>query len=297
MTARGATRTDDARGLREDAEFLFGDGQPIFGFRHLPLRQPARAGVVICSPVLAEFDRNYRREFALGRLLARDGFAVQRFHYRGTGNSGGDAADVSLASLEEDALEASRRLTEASGAPVSAVVGTRLGSFVAIRLAARLRVGALVLWEPLVDGAQQFGEAIRARLLHDLWDKAVTPRSREALTRELVDRGRVDVLGYTIHRKLYESLASRSLAQELGSPPPSVLIVAIGGRSQRRGDYDRIAEACAEQGSSVSVRVVAQDEPWWLGEREEDGSVGSGTRTDVVELTSGWIGTVLGREG
>jgi hypothetical protein len=33
-----------------------------------------------------------------------------------------------------------------------------------------------------------------------------------------------------------------------------------------------------------------------MGEREEGGSVGSQTRTDVVELTSDWISAVLRRE-
>jgi pimeloyl-ACP methyl ester carboxylesterase len=293
MLVAGVTRTDTEIGLREEAEFLSSGDQPLFGFRHMPLRQ-ARGGVLVCSPVLAEFGRNYRREFALGRCLAADGFAVQRFHYRGTGNSGGEAADVSLGSLQEDAEVAGRRLAEVSGLPVAAVIGTRLGAFVAARVAVRLGVDALILWEPLVDGAHQFREAFRARLFHDLWESTAPPQSREALSKELIDRGRVDVLGYTIHRALYESLVTRNLAQELESPPPSVLIVPIGDSAQRKTSYEQVAATCARKGSSVFVRMVAHEETWWLGEREEAGSVASQMTSDEVDLTRDWMIEVFG---
>lgn len=52
--------------------------------------------VVVCPPTLAAFPSNYGREVAAARALAARGYAVQRIHYRGTGNSDGDATEVAF---------------------------------------------------------------------------------------------------------------------------------------------------------------------------------------------------------
>ncbi|HWC32893.1 MAG TPA: hypothetical protein VG709_07175, partial [Actinomycetota bacterium] len=56
-----AVRVDDASRIVERVGF-FGEGADrLFGVLHAP-SDGARAGVVVCPPVYAEFEKNYRSE-------------------------------------------------------------------------------------------------------------------------------------------------------------------------------------------------------------------------------------------
>ncbi len=110
----GAAWRAVATGITEAAEFFGPPGERMLGLAHLPTS--AASGVLVCSSIQAEFAKNYRREVLLARALARQGRAVGRFHYRGTGNSDGDSLDPilavvtvgGLAALVASAREASR---------------------------------------------------------------------------------------------------------------------------------------------------------------------------------------------
>ncbi|MDP8959415.1 MAG: alpha/beta hydrolase, partial [Actinomycetota bacterium] len=114
----------------EEAWWFGPDGQRLFGFLHLPEGRP-RAGIVVCSPLHAEFLRNYRREVLVARALAARGFAVQRFHYRGTGSSDGQASEATYETMRQDALLAAGHVLERSGATRLGFLGTRWGALVA----------------------------------------------------------------------------------------------------------------------------------------------------------------------
>ena len=69
-----------ADGGREEVEF-FGDGELLFGCRHVPAGD-VRGGLVVCPPIFSDSGANYQREVRLGRQLAGAGIVVQRFHPR-----------------------------------------------------------------------------------------------------------------------------------------------------------------------------------------------------------------------
>src|SRR3712207_4346225 len=100
MTTQQAVRVEGAH--RDVIEFFGSPGEQMLATTHMPLGTPL-GGVVICSSLRAEFETNYRREILLGRALADRGIAVHRFQYRGTGNSDGDARDVTFESMQLDA--------------------------------------------------------------------------------------------------------------------------------------------------------------------------------------------------
>ena len=154
-----ARRTNIDTGTNDELSYFGGPGRRLYGCLHTPLRQELIGGVVICSPTLVDFDRIYRREFSLAVSLAARGFAVQRFHYRGSGNSEDIAGDATLETMAEDALTAAERLTDKTGADRLGFVGTRLGAFVSAAAARRHGSAPLSLWEPVVD--PRFTSAMR----------------------------------------------------------------------------------------------------------------------------------------
>lgn len=286
-TVRQASRVDRETGVREIAEFFGPSERRLFGFQHLP-PGPSKAGMVVCSPLLAEFRRNYRREVTLARALAAKGWAVQRFHYGGNGNSDGDPADVTLATLVEDARRAAARLVEASDVTTLGVIGTRLGALVAATLARSIGAPALALWEPTLDASTYFRDAIRARLLRDLREGVVTTGSSEGLMEELRTIGRIDVLGYTIHRALYDSLTGRTLQEAVGPPPRFILLVgmSLGVRSAKA--HAELAARWRKEGAGVHLSTSPAGETWWLAGSEDEGSGVSEEVDGVVGVTRAW---------
>ena len=289
-----ASRVDPALAIRDEAEFFGPARERLFGFRHTPMGEPT-SGVLICSSLFAEFRKNYRREVELGRSLAGIGFAVQRFHYRGTGNSDGRASAVTLDTLAEDALSAGARLTAATGAPIRAVVGTRLGALVAASVADQLRLEGIVLWEPVTDAATYFRDAFRAHRVSQMREQGRSPISRLAPTEELASRGQVEVLGYTIHRPLYESMLAAVGDRDAADPPRRVLLVQVSPKARPVASLAHI-ERWRELGSTVDMHNLEGEEPWWLAGQEDLGSDGSRVLAGTVGFTRGWLRDVLGSE-
>jgi pimeloyl-ACP methyl ester carboxylesterase len=233
----------------------------MFGALHRPTAEP-RGGVIVCSPYQAEFLKNYRREVVLGRALAAEGFAVQRFHYRGSGNSDGDPEDVSFDSMLEDAVAAREWLVARTGVTWTAFVGTRLGGLIAASAAARIDRSALVLWEPVVEAVRYFEEIFRGKLLSELKSSRPSAASPEE---ELSRQGYVDILGYPITKRVYESAEGRDLGTEVGTSPRRILLVQIGGSRGMRSEYARLVQRWEGGGSSVHARVVDRPQAWWFG--------------------------------
>jgi hypothetical protein len=248
-------------GGREIAEFFSVGGGRMFAFTHLPSK-PAKAAVVICSPVYAEFINNYRREVLLGRRLAELGFAVQRFHYRGQGNSE-DETNMTFDSMMEDAEAAGERVRAVTGNLKMAFFGTRFGGLVAAANAAR-DGSPLAVWDPVLDASEYFREVFRARRIQSLrsGDRA---SARVADMHELLERdGSIPVLGYEITRGLYETSRHRTLERELGSSPKQALVVSLGTSPRASKTLTDLVRGWRANGCEVENQTLGQRESWWF---------------------------------
>ncbi len=127
----------------------------LFGVHHPSANAaPARPhGVVMCYPIGQEYVRIHRTFRQLAARLAKLGYDVLRFDYRGTGDSAGESKETRLERWEADITTAIEELAAVSGGGEVHLVGLKLGASLAYRAAARRDdVQSLVLWEPVVDG-------------------------------------------------------------------------------------------------------------------------------------------------
>jgi acetyl esterase/lipase len=274
-----ATRIDDRAGIAEEARF-FGEAEELlYGCLHRPLGR-VLGGVVICCSIHAELQESYRSEVLLARALARRGLAVQRFHYRGAGHSDGDPAQMTFERMRADALAAVARLRDDAGVSRPALLGARLGGLVAAAAARDLDGALVALWEPVQDPARYFREAVRARLIHRL-------RTGEAggPGGELGGASVVDILGYPVHRALYDSACARTLAGELSDRPRPVLLVQLSRSRDLRPDHRRLIDALGAAGLQVEVRIVAEQPGWWFarGTAHSLGPAGAATMGWLVD--------------
>lgn len=140
---------------------FFGDAQRrLFGVVDGDVAT-ARALLVLCPPLLHEQFLGYRLLALMCRRLAEQGMATLRFDYYGSGDSGGDDRDFSLAGAAADTAAAIGHLRGLGRAPLL-LAGVRGGAWPALANAARAE--RLLLWQPLLGGADWLGELIAADL-------------------------------------------------------------------------------------------------------------------------------------
>ena len=143
------------------------------------------------------------RQFA--RRLVVEGFAVLRFDCEGEGDSEGESAEMGLAEWAQDTLDAASFLQERGVEKVS-LFGCRLGAAAAAMAAAEISVGTLLLWCPITDGSDYMKELFRYNIVAQLsaFQKVVV--SRDEMVQQLQTGGTVNVLGWEIGARLYESV-------------------------------------------------------------------------------------------
>lgn len=293
MRSEPAVRVDRALGLSEEVAFFGAESPPMFGCVHLP-KGKAAGGLVICSPIQAELFRSYRKEVLLARELAARGIAVQRFHYRGVGNSEGDGNDVTLETMSTASREARQALAERSGVERIATMGTRLGAFPAIATGRDDERSPLVLWDPVPDGDAYMEEILRNLYMHEVVSShSVAPSERERAqpTQAMLDRMETDgvlhALGYRLTRSFYRSLSGRRLLDD--APKGPVLLVSFGGNQQAR-----LIEAWTEAEVDLTVKR-APKAAWWLIGEEFDSEDSQQALKDLIGTTADWLVARLGQ--
>lgn len=141
--------------------FFFGESKrKLYGAYSPPVaRRGGGAPVLLCYPFGQEHIRSHMAFRQLGKLLNRGGRGVLRFDYFGTGDSTGRLEEADFPIWVENVGTALEELKALSGASQVSVVGLRLGALAAAAaIEAREDVEGLVLWDPVVGGADFIGE-------------------------------------------------------------------------------------------------------------------------------------------
>jgi pimeloyl-ACP methyl ester carboxylesterase len=193
----------------------------------------------MCPGFGHEYMRSHRAFVRMAEQLAMRGIPVFRYDHEGTGDSAGEMDGLDVARLEDGVSVAAEEVLAMSEAPRVAIIGHRLGAWLALKTASRLPCRAAVLCDPVLDGSAY------VRLLHsegtarasaggDLWVHGypwsaalLQGLDREVLP-EAVKNGAGAVLsfgGETLPE--WQSIESRINAADLLRPGP--LVVPSGG--------------------------------------------------------------------
>lgn len=147
--------------------FFFGAStQALYGVYHHPNKQLIRdEAILLCPPFGQEYMRSHRANRQLATSLAKQGFHVLRFDYRGTGDSSANIEDITLSDWLEDVETAIEELKETAGTRTVHLIGLRLGGLLAstAALKPKLKVKKLVLWDPIISG-QSYDNELQAEL-------------------------------------------------------------------------------------------------------------------------------------
>ena len=286
--ASGARRSD-ARGFTEEAFFFGPDGAPLFAVLHLPARATAFPPIIHVHSYGIEQVASYRIEVEFARAAAAAGFPVLRFHMTGSGDSFGDFAEMTIASMVADVRRAvelmATRGISAGARPV--LLGVRLGCDIAVRAAEALgSVRALILWEPASDPRAYFESILRSRLISALAQGKKTGETVASLVEQLRAEGCVDVLGYPVHRRIYDE--ATPLVIRSSPVTTDALIVSIGKRQKPSARCVAIERMLGDAGARCEIRELREDVAWQFNSNP------SFVSPALTELTLAWCLSRLG---
>lgn len=201
---------------------FFGSGAaPLYGVLHPARGTARRGGVLLCYPFGQEYMRAHRAFRQLALLLSGKGFHVLRFDYRGTGDSAGDLDEGVLAGGWLDDIDlAVEELRESAGVDDVSIVGLRLGALLAAEACRRRTdISRLVLWDPVVSGAEYESE-----LLTEIARETVSA-DEVASGNGLDEQGALYFNGFALPRTLRQSLAVFDLRGSAPADVPRILHV------------------------------------------------------------------------
>jgi exosortase A-associated hydrolase 2 len=246
--------------VREEALFLDLAGEQLFAFLHRPAA-PTGRGIVLCAPLGEEMLWSRRVFVTFARELAARGYAVLRFDYRGEGDSDRWFQETSLTTRVQDtgfAIDSLRRLMP--GTEDITLAGLRLGAGIAAAAAtARDDVQQLVLWDPVLDGADYMQGVLRLNLMFQMALHRKVIENREQLA-ELLKRGEtVNIEGYELGQALFEEVSAFRLGDCLPRFAGRSLLLSIPPREAPP------QEALVALGAACGSATVlsANEEPFW----------------------------------
>lgn len=246
-----------------EVPFFFANaGYDLFGILHEP-RLPRRdIGFVFCAPFGEEKLWAHRELVDFARELARRGYPILRFDYRGTGDSEGDFDAATPNACVADIQAAVAALRERSG-PLGGVglLGLRFGAtLAALAAASSAEVRHLILWSPIVRGAAYAQELLRVNLAMQLAQYKEVRHDRDALVQAMREGRTTNIDGYEISHAMYEEMCAIDLASAAPQPAVRALVVQVAPQTGAPASPElaRLASLYAEGNAIVSIA-----EPFW----------------------------------
>ncbi len=190
--------------------YLATQGAPIYCAIHATAGA-ARGTVLLCSTFGLETTHAAIVWTRWARRLAEAGWDAIRFDWRGTGESGGEFRDATLAAWEEDLRRVYAFALQRRRGPI-VVMGLRAGALVAAHAFAVGLGDALVLWEPPASGRAYVMQVLRRKIAADyVLGNSQARKTRDEYLAELESGAAVEVEGFTWTPEFCRSLLSSEL--------------------------------------------------------------------------------------
>ncbi len=252
-----------------------------------------RGSVLAVHPFAEEMNKTRAAAADGARALAAAGFAVLQIDLTGCGDSAGDFEDATWARWIADLRDAWAWLGERSSGP-RWLWGTRLGALLAEQFASQSvpRADGLLLWQPVVSGAQHLNQFLRLKTVGSLLRNAspsgtnagmsaavnadasaaarvVVPSPRADLAAGLT----VEIAGYRLNPSLADAIESAQMGQREAAPAVTPLRVRwFEVSSQPSASLSPIAARVADRwraaGSDVEVATIVGNAFWQTQEIE-----------------------------
>lgn len=185
-------------------------GQQVFGVVHRPTKTENVPMVVMMHGFASSKHGTNRCYVTFAEQLAKQGIASLRFDFRGSGDSEGTLASVTLEDLIDDAVAALKcsEIIEGIDKERIGVFGASLGATIGVLSAERYgNVKAMTLWSPLASG--------------ELWVHDFMTQNPEMATQDPKEV-LANYRGFTLHsdfRQQFGRMSAAKTIEKLGDVP------------------------------------------------------------------------------
>jgi len=256
-------------------------GRELVGVLHHAASERARAAVVVVHPFAEEKKFSHRVLVNLARELARRDVATLRFDLSGCGDSSGDTGEARLVHWQQDIASACAEIKRRTDAP-QVIAGLRLGAALALAHAAALTPHpALVLWEPVTDGAKYIDDILRRRMIKEMMTTGKRATGRKAVLAQLEAAGYLDLDGIAVGKALIEDISSLDVRALANAFTGEAFCVQIAFNAEVSAALDALAAAMRGAGADVETIGVREQVIW---DRVELVAA-----TDLIRMTADWI--------
>lgn len=250
----------------QSADFVPGDSGPRFRLVSEPADGALRGTVVFVHAFAEEMNKSRRMAARMARLLAGDGWRVVQRDLFGCGDSAGDFGDATWAHWQHDLDDELARLDD--GLPAW-LWCQRAGTLLAPSALARRASLNLLLWQPVVSGAQHLQQFLRlhagARIVGSAADGSA-PSPRQTLR----DGASVEVGGYRLHPELAAGMEQASFDLPASWPGRVVWLEVSGDDVPALSPQGvRTVDALRARGIRVAAEAVGGPPFWQTQEIEE----------------------------
>jgi pimeloyl-ACP methyl ester carboxylesterase len=261
--------------------FFNAEPQRLFGVYYQPSENTGVGpAVLICPPIGNEYVRSYNAIRKLCERLSQNGVPVLKFDYCGLGDSYGDGSESNVGEWRANIRAAASELSRQSGQTQVTVVGLRLGAALAAGITLDgVRTKNLVLWDPVVDGADYLAELERAHrsCLTD------TFRFRRTQRHRLTDTER---LGFRYPVRMQQTIAELNL---LNKPYPYDNCFLV--TSAERAEYELLARTLDRNTRGRFAREMVRESTGWgdYGQAEATLRVNRTVTTIANKISDGFV--------
>ncbi len=202
--------------MTEQPLFLNSGNDRLFTIIHMPENDPVSGVYVFCHPFAEEKLWSHRVYVSFAREMAKLGYLVVRFDYRGYGDSDGDFIDVSINNhLLDIQTIIDAIVSQHSDIHKIGLFGLRFGGLIAALAAEQFpQVNQLILWEPIINGERYMQDMLRSNLAAQMAEKGRVEITREDLLSGMKTGNPVNIEGYPVSYGFYNEVSEMNLLNQ-----------------------------------------------------------------------------------
>lgn len=254
-----------SKGTEKIFFFSGSKGRRILGILYHPDPLHTRkTGIVYCHPFAEEQNMAHPVAVKACRAFSRAGYPVLRFDMSGCGDSEGSLDEMDISSWLEDIHSAVEGIKRESGVQEAGLFGLRLGAGLALLHAARndAAIPFLILWEPVLDFSLYISQFLRRAVASRIVANSANGTNVQTLEQQLIEQGRVDVIGYPVSKGLFDSFCAISKDPMNYKPRCHSLVLSISQMDKPSAkiiEYQELHKSA--QTEAVFDHIKA--EPFW----------------------------------
>ncbi|MES9969189.1 MAG: alpha/beta fold hydrolase [Candidatus Thiodiazotropha sp.] len=248
--------------MEENLEFIQTKNEKIFTVFHIPEKADDKKAYVFIHPFAEEKLWSHRVYVSFARELARQGYFVARFDFRGHGDSDGEFIDSTIDKHTEDIDAVIDRLKAKFQINEINLFGLRLGATLATEYASKHSdIKNLILWDPVLDGERYMQELLRSNLAGQMALKGKVEVTREDLVKQMQSGTPINNEGYLLTYEYYTQISNIDLEKLNYSKTTNCLINQIV-RNPKQPENKKYLEFVTKFGEQSKL-VKSQEEQFW----------------------------------